>query len=664
MDEPSPPPFEPRAPLDAEERSLGMTLGITRRDFLGSAALGSGAALLGAVCPAHRGDAVEPAPAEASGAEWTGYPGVGDYARSNGNTWNVVAGGHGLRDGVWRQPGKAAAATGESYDVVIVGGGFAGISAAYFLNKQSKGRRRCLILDNHEMPGGEAKRNELVINGVRLFAPQGSNDTDLRGTTAGWVGEMWRDLGLPMEVEYGRLGPHRRPMVFATDNYIYQLWADDFENHGFFFDEPQPHWVTNPWGHRLEGTPWSAEVRRDFLRWRHEPARPFKGSAEQMVRWLDTMTYEQYLTSVRGLGLEVVRYADPLLASAAGLGCDVMSAYAAYYDELPGFTGLGATNTLLTFTEKLAEVKAIHSFPGGNDAILRCFVKALIPDAIEGGRAFAQVHNGAYRFDALDRPDQPVRIRVGSTVVALENAAQTSGKPVTVTYVSNGRLLSVEARSAVMASASWTSRRILSGLPDTYREALSNFPRSPMLVVNVGLTNWRFLYNLGYTACSWRGGFGFTANIRPNMYIGSYRPPLDPDQPNVMTFYVPHSERGLPLEQQGPAARTRMLATSYRDYERQIRAQMVKLFGSAGFDPARDIAAVILNRWGHAYVNAGPGFYYGKDGKPAPRDILRQSVGRLTFAHSEFEGNQNWPAANREGRRAAEQIEKILERGA
>jgi spermidine dehydrogenase len=143
------------------------------------------------------------------------------------------------------------------------------------------------------------------------------------------------------------------------------------------------------------------------------------------------------------------------------------------------------------------------------------------------------------------------------------------------------------------------------------------------------------------------------------MYVGDYRPPLDPDKPNLFTFYVPFSELGLPLAQQGPAARARMLGTTYREYERQIREQMVKMFGAAGFDPGRDIAGIVLNRWGHAYVNAGPGFYFARNGKPAPRDILRQPLARMAFAHSELEGNQNWAAAVREARRAAEQVTRM-----
>ena len=68
---------------------------------------------------------------------------------------------------------------------------------------------------------------------------------------------LWHDVGLPTQLEFGQMAPSgRRPMIFPKSNYVYQLWFDNFENHGFYFDTPKPHWVRNPWGHRLEGTPW------------------------------------------------------------------------------------------------------------------------------------------------------------------------------------------------------------------------------------------------------------------------------------------------------------------------------------------------------------------------------------------------------------------------
>ena len=81
------------------------------------------------------------------------------------------------------------------------------------------------------------------------------------------------------------------------------------------------------------------------------------------------------------------------------------------------------------------------------------------------------------------------------------------------------------------------------------------------------------------------------------------------------------------------------------------------MFGASGFDARRDIAGIVLNRQGHAYVVQPPGFYFGKNGQPAPREVIREAVhGRITFAHSELHGSQVWQTATAEGQRAAEQI--------
>jgi spermidine dehydrogenase len=655
--------------LTPEEQDLGMRADITRRDFLNSVALGTGAALLGAAAPAFRQRPGAPGPLRPPSDPgspwhpWTGDPGIGDYAISNGNTWDVVSAAHGLRDGTYERQLASAIDTGETYDLVIVGGGFSGTVAAYTFLKETGRQRSCLLLDNHPIIGGEAKRNEFIVRGQRLIGPQGSNGAIV--VTEGPLGDMWRDVGLPLEFEYGALSAKRRPMIFPKDNYLYQYWSDEFDNHGFFFDSPTPHWVRNPWANRLEGTPWSEEVRRDLLRSREERVEPWKGDADSLKVHLDSMTYEQWLTGVRKLNSEVARYMDPILASGIGSGSDVLSAYAAYMVAAPGFLGLaggstlgigGADHTLQPKNQK------DFSFPGGNDGIQRCIVKWLNPEAIEGSAAFAEVHNGHIRFDMLDRPNTACRLRAGAMVVRLEQDADGAGARslATVTYAKDGKLYSVRARAVIWAGASFTAKHAVQHLPEEYREAMDHFPRTPMLSVNVALDNWRSLYELGYTACSWRGGFGFTANLRPNMYVGDYRPPLDPDQPNIFTFYVPFHQPGLSLVDQGHAGRARLFSTSYRDYETQVRKQLVTLFGSAGFDPARDIAGIVMNRWGHAYCNAGPGFYTTRDGKPTPADLLRRPIGRLAFAHSELNGNQHWPVAAGEGRRAALQVVEML----
>ena len=140
------------------------------------------------------------------------------------------------------------------------------------------------------------------------------------------------------------------------------------------------------------------------------------------------------------------------------------------------------------------------------------------------------------------------------------------------------------------------------------------------------------------------------------MQVGGYAPAFDPDKPAVLTYYVPFCKVGLPVEAQGPLARTEMLGTPYREYERIVRAQLTEMLSAQGFDARTDIAGIILNRWGHAYVDPYPGFYFGRDGKPAPSDIVRQPFGRIAFAHSELRGHQYWNGGVEEGRRAAEQV--------
>jgi spermidine dehydrogenase len=140
------------------------------------------------------------------------------------------------------------------------------------------------------------------------------------------------------------------------------------------------------------------------------------------------------------------------------------------------------------------------------------------------------------------------------------------------------------------------------------------------------------------------------------MIVGDYQPPLDPDKPALITFYVPFYYPGHTVHEQGVKGRTELLSTSYADYEQKIKKQMTKLFGKAGFDPEKDIAGIILNRWGHAYVNPQPGFYFGRDGQPAPRSAIRRRFGRIAFGHSELNGHQHWLGAVEEGIRSARRL--------
>lgn len=629
--------------LDSADRDLGLDASITRRDFLDASLLAAGAALIRTPAPLHR----QPTPS--GNPAWEGFGGVGDYARSHGNTWEALSTAHDLRDGKYSgdKARSLAIDTGERHDLVVVGGGISGLGAAAFFQKEKGGR--VLVLDNHPMAGGEAKRNEFLVDGVRLIGPQGSNDFGTR-LPGGWAGDYWKDLGLPYGVdafEHQQWSAGVKPLEMARDHYYFQLWADQFASHGFFFKRPDGslQLVRDAFGAGLSETPWSEALRRDFTTWRSNPK---VYDPATLNRWLDSMTYEELIVRELRLDPAVARYADPILAGAAGgLGSDVISAMCAAQIGLPGTGNGNPGNHRLGDTLQFGS-----SFPGGNDGIMRHVLKKLIPDAI-GGEGFAGILNGRVRFETFDRKTNPTRIRLASTAIRVSNHPDGT---VEVIYANGGKLHRVVAGGVVMANGAWSSQYIVADVSDGYREAFKDFVRAPMLVVNVALRRWRFMYDMGLTAASYRDQFGFSCNLRQSMVVGDYRPPLHPDKPTILTFYVPFERPGASLKSQAVAARGELLATSYADYERKIREQLVRLFGRGGFDPRRDIAGIVLNRWGHAYVCPAPGFYFGRDGKPAAPEVLRQPIGRIAFANAELNGHQNWLDATGEGKRAAEQL--------
>jgi spermidine dehydrogenase len=595
-----------------------------------------------------------PAPSQlrAGSTDWNGYGGVGDYSRSNGNTWEVLSVGHDVRDGRYNHLSTEVSDTGEVYDVVIVGGGISGLGAALHLVKKQRPGLKCLILENHPIFGGEAKQNEFIVHGQRLIGPQGSNNFNFPQRPESPNYEIFHQLGMPEEFEHQGWSPALKPLEFARDDYSAQFRTDAMPSVGFFFEkEGTGEWVKDVWGHNLEVTPFSTTLRRDLLTWKTTKERYYDGPDAD--RWLDTMSYKDYIEKVMGLDPGVTRYADPVLAAAIGLGCDACSAYSAQQISMPGFAFM--------HTNAKPWHYVTNSFPGGNSVIARYFIKNLNPEAIYGEHTFGDIVNNRVNSDLLDSPTNAVRVRLASTAVRVEHeGVPASSQYVSITYQGPNGVSQIKAKAVVMSGGSWMTRHVVRDLPEEYRLAYDKFYRSPMLVANVALTNWRFMYNLGLTGGRWFSGFGFFCNIRQPMVAGSYRPPFDPEKPMILTFYVPFYYPGQPIREQGVQGRTELLSTSYTDYERQIREQMLKLFSHGGFDPRQDIAGIVLNRWGHAYLDPQPGFYFGREGKPSPREVVRKRFSRIAFAHSELMGHQNWSGAVLEGRRAIDEIMEVL----
>jgi spermidine dehydrogenase len=639
----------------SDDRDLGLDTRITRKDFLNTTLLGLGGALLHAPAPAAFLRDVLAPPVAAAGQtpdDWTGFGGTGDYARSNGNTKPVMDAAHRLRDGTYRPLPSNAVDTGEVYDVIVVGGGISGLAAAWTVAKATGRSKTCLILENHPIFGGGAKQNDFTIDGVRLVAPQASNQFGVpREGSSSLSNEAWTDFGLPRSFEYQAVDAAAGDLAIPLDNYAHMDGVNEQQvDVGYFFDErtgaSKPTWLRNIWRSDLADAPFPPEVKADLLRWR----RTVPEQGNEFRRRLDTMTYAAYLEGELELHPEVTRVAAPIIGLINGASPDAVSAFAASQIGMPGVSRPRSQTGSLP-----------QSFPGGNSTYARHFVKYLVPDGFSGPAGFEGVFNGRVDFDALDRAGRPVRIRVGATVIRVEHAQSAAdGEHVVVAYEKDGRVHRTRARAVVMASGGMMTRHVLTDMPEGMRSAYARFLHAPALVVNVALHNWQFLHKLGAPCCRWFDDeFGFSCNIRRPMVAGRTMPPMRPDQPTVLTFYMGLHEAGVPIADQVSRGRQRLVERSYADYERLIRGRMTRLFASAGFDSRRDIAGIILNRWGHARLVQPPGFYFGRNGEPSVREIVAEGYGRIAIGHSELGGHQSATGAMGQGQRAAREALEI-----
>ncbi len=350
---------------------------ISRRDFVNGTLVGFGATLLKSTAPIS---AASQNPVPVFNDPWTGYGGIGDYAVSNGNVASVRDGAHLILDGFTRTMVEDAEEIDEEYDMVIIGGGFSGIGAAYQFRKQYDDTKTCLVLENHPVFGGEAKQNEFEVDGYRLFGPQGSNDFSPPSKTSdSLIADIYRDTGLPFEYKFVEPDATKTKVMAPLENYFGVFWDEERYDTGYFLgQDADTPWVINPRKDRLARLPWSDKLKAELNRVFDDKKDYYSG--DDLDRWLDSMSYKDLLEKVMGCSPEVTAYFDPIIAiSMGGVGADVYSAYSAKRLELPGTQARYKYDS----NQDDHDVGA-YSFPGGNTAIFRHIVKHLLPNSIQG----------------------------------------------------------------------------------------------------------------------------------------------------------------------------------------------------------------------------------------------------------------------------------------
>lgn len=605
---------------------------ISRRDFLNGLVLGGAAA----AWPAGQVLAAPPA----------GYPPALTGLRGNHPGAYELA--HQLAWQGERPPGKPAAPA-EQYDLVVIGAGISGLSAAYFYHQQYP-TAKVLVLDNHDDFGGHARRNEFTVGNKTLISYGGTQSFDNPSAYSKVAARLLRELGIAMQ-----------PLAQAYDRQYFQRHGMgsavfyDAANYGrnLLLRSAQPTTIppaaqAEQWLPGMLPAPRFADTlsKAPFTAAQRQQLQAVLAGSPQAERWFRSnqgpqrfasQRYTDYLASVCGVRDRalLLLLSMPLAEDVAlgGNGVSLPTALAGGLLGLPTAAKMAAwleDEELLSEADDGEDEAYVYHFPDGNATLARLLVQRLIP-AVAAVDSPQQSVGARFDYRRLDQPASPVRIRLRSLAVEAIN----QGQGTRVRYQRDGKLYEANSRHCVMAGWHMLAAHILPQLPAAQKAAMRANIKMPLVYAQVALRRWQAWQRAGVAAAYCPGSFFQFVQLDFPVRMAAVAPPASPDQPVVLLMIrmpcPPLGEGSVPdLLRQG---RAELLTADFASYETQIKQQLQAMFGAQGFDARRDIAAITINRWAHGYTWEDASY----QGQPAHL-LASRPLGRIVMANADSTG--------------------------
>jgi spermidine dehydrogenase len=615
--------------MNRRDKELGMGRKIARRDFINGVSVAIGASIAG---PGRL--LGEFFPDGASGYAPEKEPGYYPPAKvglrgSHDGSWEVA---HSMRDGKrWDNPARDA----ENYDLVVVGGGISGLSAAYFYRQAAGPGAKILLLDNHDDFGGHAKRNEFQAGGRVLIGYGGTQTITCPDLYSAEGKRLFRELGIEVK---------KFDKYFDKDFYSSRGMSEAvfFDKETFGTDRLVTGLYKTPWPEFLEKTPLSETARKDLLRLYTEKVDYLAPKSDtEKKAYLAKISYQNYLLKDVKISPEAVVFFHKTMDGLYGVGIDAIPAGdMAGLGYLPGFAGLNIKDEDgpgigLEVTRRDDEPYIYH-FPDGIGSLPRLIVRSLIP-GIAPGNTMEDVVLAKFNYGKLDEEGSSTRVRLNSTVVHVSNSgdpAKASG--VEVTYVRGGQARVVAANHCIMACWNMVIPYICPEMSDTQREALAYQVKVPLVYTNVQLRNSSAFEKLKIHGAHCPGSFFGGVELDFPVSMGDYKFPQKAEDPCLLHMqHVPVGPGSTAREMQR-TGRAKLLTTKFEVFERNIREQLSRMLAGGDFDAARDIQGITVNRWPHGYAYEYNSLYdpVWAPGE-APHEIARKPFGRIHVANSD-----------------------------
>lgn len=526
--------------------------------------------------------------------------------------------------------------TDKTYDLVVVGAGISGLSAAYFYRQRIGDDADILVLDNHDDFGGHARRNEFTVRGNTLLGYGGSQSIDRPGAYSIAARGLLKDLGVETERFYKYYDFEFQDREGLTEGVLFR--QQDFGRDlltpnalTWFRQSSQEERIS-----RIKQYPVSEDTEAALIRLASGQMRDSPQVRQMLAqpRKVGVTAFLQIAYDMTDEGLRLLnRRTGPLW----GVGLDALSIREVILEWTLGGAAARATYPFLedSLEPRDESEPYIFHFPDGNASLARLLVRALVPGSIHGS-TMEDIVTARADYSALDSPDNPVRIRLSSTAVEMRNRAGG----VDLTYVYQDQAHRVRARHAIFAGYNAMLPFVCQEMPAAQREALQYPEKVPLSIINVALDNWRALKASGMD--SYYAPSGLLNNIGMDFPVtmGGYQFTRGPDEPCVLQgWQAPACGQPGDVREQFRAGRMQIYLASFEDYERAIKDELDAAWGRHGLDVERDIKGITVNRWPHGYA------YEYMDGwddnawsrGSGPHIIGRQQIGNIAIANSDSE---------------------------